>query len=225
MAQHYPNLDAADHVEARTDDWSSRACVSGHLRYTDVVGIWQTASYMSSFLVREPVAQTLSHISQLRRLARDEKSLAARPDSIRYVATRLDALTSPDPADIRKTVDFILNEPIAGLLRDGQSRYFLTAEEETYATDAEKLDLSLERALSCDVIGETEKLSAWAKQVAQVSGWSTHFAVPHLNVAPEHFGVDLRDAGIRQMLSALVPVDLKFHEVLTGRNPVELGRQ
>ncbi len=213
-----------EHIESSTEWRDDPALLegyeflSGHLGLEILDQRINLARFHLVTVVREPLAQLISHFAWIRRLAEpgEESRLANHPPYVQAFAKKLAGYDLGDPASIAPLINS-LNNAERRLVDNYQVRHFATVPG-AWVGRAE-LD-SAKRAVSrFRHIGVASNLDEFFQNVAEDMQWPEMPPAERVNVTTNFFHMDPANPDLAEALLPLIRFDRMLYEyILENRN-------
>lgn len=224
FSRQFPGALIQEHIESTAvwrDDPSSLenyVYLSGHLGLASLDKHINLAGFHLVTVVREPLAQLISHFSWIRRLAEpgQEQRFAAHPPFVQAFAKKLANHDLGSPDAVNALVESLLH-PEHCLVDNYQVRHFAAARGQRVS----EYDLKVAvRALSrFRHIGVASDLDGFFKAVAEDMQWPPMPPTERVNVTPDFFGMDASNPEIAEALEPLIRFDTQLYDhIVENRN-------
>jgi len=217
LASHYAKDRHAVHAESN-EQWRKNPAwarnlgfVSGHFNLPHLKRVLGPTGYYKITVVREPYSHLASHLAWIRKLADacEAKRFAQHPAFVQSFAGKLAKSDLSDPVSISNLIT-TLEDKEKELVENCQVRYFsqIAVGEDVCAEDVKN---AIEASAEFDLIGTTDRIDEFLRNVAEYMEWKAPASEVWENVTRNHYGLDASDKNIREALEPLVRYDLELY--------------
>jgi hypothetical protein len=227
LASHYAKDRGSVHVESnekwRKDrSWAQNlGFVSGHFNLAHFKRVLNPEGYYKITVVREPYAHLISHLAWIRKLADHTETgrFAQHPLYVQQFAVKLASVNLSKPKEIAHLITS-LEDKEKQLVDNCQVRYFtqIPVGKDVSAKDAQS---AIEASAEFDLIGTTDNINQFLKNVAEQMQWLPPKTEVRENVSGYYYGLTRSDADIRKALESLVRYDLKLYHFIKNLQELE----
>ena len=190
-------------------DFVDKNLLSAHLKIDTIDRFIELRRFFMVTIFREPIAQTLSHLAWVKRLADPENGaqLKKRPEHIQRMVERLDQV------DLVEFID-TMNERERNMFENCQTRYLLPFHGETVVADRH-LEMAVFNLNRFNLVGITERFYDFLLLLSFYMGWEPPERMPRLNQSKKAYARDLdhADQAITSRLESLTHYDQILYRI------------
>jgi len=218
FASHYLEEQYAVHIESNQkwrsspDDLKRLHFLSGHIHLYALEKKLNLGDYYKVTVVREPYAQLCSHLSWIRKLTDpgEEQRFKVHAVYIQKFAKKLETVDFTDPTALINLLGS-LEDLEMRLVDNCHVRYFTPVPAAKAVNDVHARK-AIKASKMFDMIGTTDRIDAFFKDVAIKMSWPEPEELVRENVTQNFYGLDLSNNETRAILKPLVQHDIALYE-------------
>jgi hypothetical protein len=204
------------HIEGIKDQWPSvvqAKYLSGHIRYPDYVENFSRHDFFVFSFLREPLSHLRSHLNWVRRLAEPEL-LEFRNKHSNLVQSIADELNEFDFKSKKSMLLFVssLKKGAYGLFDNCQVRFFSTVKGHE-RVEQKHLNEAILNLKKLHFVGISERSKESQALLATLLNVPVQQEEQRSNVNDYDYGLNIKDAKIKEIVGPLVKFDLALYEV------------